>query len=159
MNKKKLNINLVQLLWLELIQERIDQVLLLSIGYLWKQHDHKKNIFKDESMEDMKCCLRQDGSWTGVTRTWPRWTMHQRRASRSLSVEVLDVMEKGKWMFNPRNQASHEESHITKCQSLLNEDTKWHGDQKWKLIIRCEILQVTTSKSQCWNKIKYGNPL
>jgi hypothetical protein len=25
--------------------------------------------------------------------------MHQRRASRSLDVEVPDVMEKGKWMF------------------------------------------------------------
>jgi hypothetical protein len=42
MNKKKLNINLVQHLWLDLNQERIDQVLLLSIGYLWKQLDHKK---------------------------------------------------------------------------------------------------------------------
>jgi hypothetical protein len=31
MNKKTLDINLVQLLWLNLDQERIDQVLLLSI--------------------------------------------------------------------------------------------------------------------------------
>jgi hypothetical protein len=31
MNKKMLDINLVQLLWLNLDQERIDQVLLLSI--------------------------------------------------------------------------------------------------------------------------------
>ncbi len=54
MNKKKLNINLVQHLWLDLNQERIDQVLLLSIGYLWKQLDHKKKVFKNESMEDMK---------------------------------------------------------------------------------------------------------
>jgi hypothetical protein len=81
-----------------------------------------------------------------LTRIWPRWTKHQRRASRSLSVEVPDVMEKGKWMFNLRSQASHEESHITKCQSLLNQDMKWHGDQKWKLIIRCKVLYVTTSK-------------
>ncbi len=42
-NKKK-NIN----------QERIDQVLLLTIGYLWKQLDLKKKVFKNESMEDMK---------------------------------------------------------------------------------------------------------
>jgi hypothetical protein len=34
------------------------------------------------------------------------------------------VIEKGKWMFNLRNQAIHEESHITKCQSLLNQDMK-----------------------------------
>jgi hypothetical protein len=54
MNKNKLNINLVQHLWLDLNQERIDQVLLLSVGYLWKQLDHKKNVFKNESMEDMK---------------------------------------------------------------------------------------------------------
>jgi hypothetical protein len=54
MNKKKLNINLVHHLWLDLDQERIDHVLLLSIEYLWKQFDHKKKIFKNESMEDIK---------------------------------------------------------------------------------------------------------
>jgi hypothetical protein len=50
--------------------------------------------------------------------------MHQRRASGSLDVEVPDVMKKGKWMFNLRNQSSHEESHISKYQSLLNQDIK-----------------------------------
>jgi hypothetical protein len=54
MNKKKLNINLAHHLWLDVDQEKIDQVLLLSIGYLWKQLDHKKKIFKNESIEDMK---------------------------------------------------------------------------------------------------------
>jgi hypothetical protein len=93
-----------------------------------------------------------------LTRTWSWWTMHRRRASRSLTVEEPDVMEKSKWMFNPRNQVNYEESHITKCQSLLNQDIKWLGDQKWKLIILYEVLQVTTSKSQCWSKIKCGNP-
>jgi hypothetical protein len=33
-------------------------------------------------------------------------------------------MEKGKWMFNMKNQANYEESNITKCQSLLNQDMK-----------------------------------
>jgi hypothetical protein len=33
-------------------------------------------------------------------------------------------MEKGKWMLNPKKQAIHEESHITKYQSLLNQDMK-----------------------------------
>jgi hypothetical protein len=56
--------------------------------------------------------------------------MHQRRASESLDVEVPDVIEKGKWMFNLRNLASHEESHMTKCQYLLNQDMRWLGDQK-----------------------------
>jgi hypothetical protein len=46
-NKKKLNINLIQHLWLDLDQKRIDQVLPLSIEYLWKQLDHKKNIFQE----------------------------------------------------------------------------------------------------------------
>jgi hypothetical protein len=50
------------------------------------------------------------------------------------------VMEKNKWMFNLRNQASHEESYITKYQSLLNQDIKCLGDQKWKLIIWCGVL-------------------
>jgi hypothetical protein len=82
----------------------------------------------------------------GLTRTWPWWTMHWRRASGSLGIEEPDVMEKGKWMFNPRNQANHEESHITKCQSPLNQYMKWPRDQKWKLIIWCEVLQVTIFK-------------
>jgi hypothetical protein len=47
MNKKKLNINLVHYLWLDLDQGRIDQVLHLSIEYLWKQLDHKKKVFKE----------------------------------------------------------------------------------------------------------------
>jgi hypothetical protein len=34
------------------------------------------------------------------------------------------MMEKGNWMFNPRNQAYYEESYITKCQSLLNQEVK-----------------------------------
>jgi hypothetical protein len=54
MRNKKLNINLVPHLWLDLNQERTDQVLLISVGYLWKQLDHRKNVFKNESMEDMK---------------------------------------------------------------------------------------------------------
>jgi hypothetical protein len=45
MNKKKMNINLVQHLWLGHNQEKIDQALLLSIGYLWKQFAHKKKFF------------------------------------------------------------------------------------------------------------------
>jgi hypothetical protein len=40
------------------------------------------------------------------------------------------VMEKGKCMFNPRNQDIYEESYITKCQSLLNQNMKWLRDQK-----------------------------
>jgi hypothetical protein len=34
------------------------------------------------------------------------------------------MMEKGKWMFNLRNQDYYEESYITKCQSLLNQEIK-----------------------------------
>jgi hypothetical protein len=47
MKKKKLNINLVQHMWLDLNQERIDQVLSLCIGYPWKQLDHIKKVFKE----------------------------------------------------------------------------------------------------------------
>jgi hypothetical protein len=62
MSMKKMNINLVQHMCLAHNQGRIDQVLLLSSEYLWKQLDHKKKVFKNEYMEDMKCCVRQDGS-------------------------------------------------------------------------------------------------
>jgi abortive infection bacteriophage resistance protein len=54
MNKKIMTIPLVQHLWLANNQVRIDQVLLLSIKYLWKQLDHKNKVFKNESMKDMK---------------------------------------------------------------------------------------------------------
>jgi Zn-dependent M32 family carboxypeptidase len=47
MKKKKLNINLVHYLWLDLDQGRIDQVVHPSIGYLWKQLDHKNKVFKE----------------------------------------------------------------------------------------------------------------
>jgi hypothetical protein len=50
--------------------------------------------------------------------------MYWRRASGSLSVEVPDLMKNGKWIFNSRNQTSHEESYISKYQSLLNQDIK-----------------------------------
>jgi lipid II:glycine glycyltransferase (peptidoglycan interpeptide bridge formation enzyme) len=53
MNKKKLNINLVQPLWLDLDQERIDQVQLLSVGYLWKQLIIRRR-FSRMILEDMK---------------------------------------------------------------------------------------------------------
>jgi transposase-like protein len=59
-----------------------------------------------------------------LKKIWSRWTMHRRRASMSLSVEEPYVMENGKWMYNSKNQAIHEESHITKCQSLLNQNMK-----------------------------------
>jgi hypothetical protein len=67
MNKKKLNIP-VQHLWLDLDQERIDQVIPLSIWYLWKQLDHKKKFFKKESMEDMKWCVIEDDSWRRINK-------------------------------------------------------------------------------------------
>jgi hypothetical protein len=42
----------------------------------------------------------------------------------SFGVDEPYVLEKGKWMFNLKNQAIHEESHIIKCQYLLNQDMK-----------------------------------
>jgi hypothetical protein len=68
MNKKKLNINLIHHLWLDLDQVRIDQVLLLSIKYLWKQLDYKKKIFKNEFMKDMKWCVRHNDSWRRINK-------------------------------------------------------------------------------------------
>jgi hypothetical protein len=94
----------------------------------------------------------------GLTRTWPWWIIHRRRASGSLGNDEPYVIEKGKWMFNSRNQTYYEESYTTKYQSLFNQEMKWLGYQKWKLIIWCEVLQVTTLKSQCLSKIKCDNP-
>jgi hypothetical protein len=60
--------------------------------------------------------------------------------------------------LNLRYQASHKESHISKCQSLFNQDIKWFGDQKWKLIIRLKYSKSQPPKSQWQNKIKCDNP-
>jgi hypothetical protein len=68
MNKKMININLVQHLCLAHNQDRIDQVLLLSNGYLWKYLDHKKKIFKNESIKDMKWYVRLGGSWRRINK-------------------------------------------------------------------------------------------
>jgi hypothetical protein len=67
--------------------------------------------------------------------------MHRRRTSGSLGIEEPHVIEKGRWIFNSRNQANYEGSHITKCQSLLNQDIKWLEDQKCKLIIRVKYFK------------------
>jgi hypothetical protein len=99
MNNKKRNINLVQHLWLAHNQERIDQVLLLSIGYLWKQLDHKKKIFKMSLWKTWSNVWDMMIVEEWLTRTWPRWIMHRRRVSGGLNIEVPDVMEKVKWMF------------------------------------------------------------
>jgi hypothetical protein len=113
---------------------------------------YRSNLIIRRRFSKMSICKTWSDVWDkmvveeGLTNTWPQWTIHQWKVSGSLGIEVPDVMEKGKWMFNPRNQASHEESHISKYQSLLNQGIKWLGDQKWKLIIRCQVLQVTTSK-------------
>jgi hypothetical protein len=47
MNKKIMTITSVQHLWLANNQVRIDQVQLLTIEYLWKLLDHKKNVFTE----------------------------------------------------------------------------------------------------------------
>jgi hypothetical protein len=146
-------------------------VLPLSNGYLLKQLDHMKKIIIDDLIQQTRRRVSRMSLWNtwsdvwdmmvleeGLTRTWPRWTMHRRRPSGSLHVEVPDVMEKGKWMFNLRNQASLEEWHISKCQYLLNQDMKWLWDQKWKLIIRFEVSQVKTSRRWCQSKNICGNP-
>jgi hypothetical protein len=54
MNKKKLNINLVQHLWLDLHQERIDQVLVLNIDIFGSNLIIRRRFSKNNSMEDMK---------------------------------------------------------------------------------------------------------
>jgi hypothetical protein len=54
MNKKIMTITLIQHLWFANNQDRIDQVLLLGIEYLWNQLNHEKKVFKSESMEDMR---------------------------------------------------------------------------------------------------------
>jgi hypothetical protein len=61
-------------------------------------------------------------------------------------------------MFNMRNQSSHEESHVSKCQSLLSRVQSDMEFKKWKLIIRIQVSQVRTSKSQSQSKITCDNP-
>jgi hypothetical protein len=69
-------------------------------------HKDKKNFIKWERRESIDddsnvCSLKaQRVVWImivieeGSTRAWPQWTIHQRRASERLGIEVLDLMEK-----------------------------------------------------------------
>jgi hypothetical protein len=62
--RRKLNINLVHHLWLDIDQGRIDQVLHLSILDIYGSNlTIRRRFSKNESIEDMKCCVRQDGNW------------------------------------------------------------------------------------------------
>jgi hypothetical protein len=130
MNKKKLNINLIQHLWFDLHQERIDQVLLLSIDIYGSNLIIRRRFLKNKSTKIWSDVWDKIVVEEGLTMTWPWWIMHRRRASGSLGIEEPYVMKKGRWMFNPRNQTIYEELYITKYQSLLNQDMKWLGDQK-----------------------------
>jgi hypothetical protein len=127
----------------------------ISLKATWSYEEgfQRMSLWKTWSDEWGKIVVEE-----GLTRTWSRWTIHRRRASGSLGVKEPYVMENGKWMFNLRNQAYYEESYIIKCQSLFNQEMKWLRYQKWKLIIQCEVLHVTTLKSQCLSKIKCDNP-
>jgi hypothetical protein len=94
----------------------------------------------------------------GLTRTWPWWSKHQRRASGSLGVKVPNVMEKGKLMFSPRNHATMK-NHISLGVNLYW--IKIWSDMK----IKCrnwlygeKYSKSQPLKSQCQSKIKYGNP-
>jgi hypothetical protein len=112
-----------------------------------------RRFSKNEPMKDIKWWVRQDSSW--------------RRINKDSAATMNHTSEKSKWeswhrgtVYDGEGQMNvqYEESYITMCQSLFNQEMKWLGYQKWKLIIRYEVLQVTTSKSQCLSKIKCDNP-
>jgi hypothetical protein len=158
MNKKKFNTNLVQQLWLGLNQERIDQVLLVSIGYIWKQLDHKKKFLKNESMEDMECCVRQDGSWRRINKDLATMNHASEKSKRESWHWGIECDGEGQVDVQSEESCYYEESYITKWHSLLNQDMMWHGDQKWKLIIWCEVLHVTTSKESMLKQDQMWQP-
>jgi hypothetical protein len=54
------------------------------------------------------------------------------------------VMEKGKWMFNLRNQTSHQESHVSKCQSLLNPRVNVKARSSVAILMKSKRDEVTT---------------
>jgi hypothetical protein len=102
-----------------------------------------------------------------LIRTWPRWTIHRRRPSRSLDIEEPYVMEKGKWMFNPRNQSYYEESYITKCESLFNH-TVWNTSRssvtiliksKRDEVVRFNIVQAQVEGVDFIFNLEYRLPL
>jgi hypothetical protein len=94
----------------------------------------------------------------GLTRNWPWWAMHRRRASESLGIEVPNVMEKDKWMFSLRNHATMK-NHISLSVNLYW--TKIWSDLEikcgnWLYNVKCSKWQPL--KSQWQSKIKCWNP-
>jgi hypothetical protein len=61
-NKKMLDINLVQLLWLDLDQKRLIKCRLKVLNILKSNLIIRRIFFKNESMKDMKCCVKQDSN-------------------------------------------------------------------------------------------------
>jgi hypothetical protein len=127
-------------------------VLHLSNVYLWKQLDYIKKTIIDCLIQQIRRVSRISlwKTWSNVwdmmvveewlIRTCPWWTMHRRRASRISKSE---------------ESTSHEESHISKCQYLLNQDWKVSWRSKVKFDHMDWSLPITTSKSQCQSKIIY----
>jgi hypothetical protein len=78
-----------------------------------------------------------------------RFVKFQAGASGSCSIRVAT---KSKRILNPMDQISHEESHFSNYQSLLNQDMEWLGDQKQKLNIWFKVSQITNSRND--DKVK-----
>jgi hypothetical protein len=131
-------------------------------------HIIRMKVFKNESIKDMKWCVRQDGSWRNINNDLDTMNHASKKSKREFwrrGTECdgeswcrgTECDGEGQMDVHSKESCYYEESYITKYQSLLNQDMKWRRYQIWKLTIQCEVLQVTTSKSQCQNKIKYAD--
>jgi hypothetical protein len=86
----------------------------------------------------------------GSTRTWPRWIIHQRRASGRLGVEVPDVMEKRQvdvWV--------RDINHAMKSHKALSVNICWikksrrYGQKETSWLYKSKKFVVSGSRQSC----------
>jgi hypothetical protein len=129
LTRRKLIITWSNINGLLIIKKKDDQVLLVLYGFFYGSNLINAMIYYQQSytrwiwasiicpkkiQEDVRTSMVVD---EGLIRTWLQWTINQGRASMRLGVETPDVIEKSKWMLNPRNQTSLEGSHVFEYKS------------------------------------------
>jgi hypothetical protein len=119
----------------------------------------RRKFLKNESIEDMKCCVRQDGSWRRINKdlaTMDHASEKSKRESwhwgtvrdRETQVDVQSEESSYPWRFTYHQVSISIES---------RHEVTWRSNvQNWLYDVKYSKPQPL--ESQCQSKIKCGNP-
>jgi hypothetical protein len=71
----------------------------------------------------------QDGSWWRINKDLTTTNHASKNSKRESLRRATECDGEGQVDVQSKESCYYEESYITKCQSLLNQDMKWLGDQ------------------------------